>query len=125
MFCIADILYAHHAVVETYFTVNRNEAKILTVRTYRSFSSDYGLDDPVYGVFASSMRALGYSCGRIISDDTTGEIVVTEIYRSRKNSRVRMAEGGLYRAEDAIEASVKALEDAIKMAAKARQGVKV
>ena len=122
MFSIADILYARHLVCETYFIVNRNEVKIVATRKYGTFPS--GMSDPVYDVFASSMDSLAHTAGRIISDDTTGEIVVTEIVLSGVRGRVR-AEGGIVTADNAIERSVRCLEAGIKAAAKARQGVKV
>ena len=120
MFCIADILYAHHLVCETYFTVNRNEVKIVATRKYGTFPS--GTSDPVYDVFVDSMDSLAFTAGRIISDATTGEIVVTEISISGGRGRVR-AEGGLASADNAIERNVRCLEAGIREAARRAQEV--
>lgn len=120
MFCIADILYAHHQVCETYFTVNQNGANVLTYRRYSTFQ--HGTEDPAWEVFIESMQALGYTAGRIISDNTTGEIVVTEIVGQKRYKRYR-AEGGLISASNAIERNVRCLEAGIKEAARRAQGV--
>lgn len=118
MFSIADILYTHHLVNETYFIVNRNEVKIVASRKYGTFQS--GNQDLVFNVFTDSMEALAHTSGRIISDDTTGEIVVTEVTISGGRGRIR-AEGGLVSADSIIERNVKSLEDGIRNAARVRR----
>lgn len=123
MFCEKDILDQGHMVLETWGYVTRNGTKI--IRSYTRAHIGH-LDDTADRLFEDVLTADRKSGFCIISDYTTGEIVVTRLWQPVKgltNLRHTWAEGGLRPSHsmDVIEWKVFETQNAIQSAAEIRQ----
>jgi len=122
MFCEKDILDQGHMVLETWGYVTRNGTKIIGSYTRAHIGR---LDDTTDRLFEDVLtvdRRAGFC---IISDYTTGEIVVTRLWqpvKGRTSLSYSWSEGGLSRPSGLIEGQVIALQGAIQTAAKIHAG---
>lgn len=123
MFCELDILREGHMILETWGYVNRNGTKI--IRTYtRSKTTHDDMAERLFEDVLTADRKAGFC---IISDRTTGEIVVTRLWKpvkGRTSLSTTWAGGGFLGAWrtgltiSAIEHQIVALQNAIKEAAR-------